>query len=281
MSPDPETAEPAGAAPELGAAPAAPPPPGQKAGAARRHSDHAWMAHIQSLLVTIVIAVFVITFLVQAFEIPSESMEDTLLIGDYLLVDKTHYAPAGIWDHILPYSDVRRQEIVVFRYPLHPADHFVKRVIGLPGDHVRLWHRRVYVNGQPLNEPYVVYKDSFPDQFRDNFPNGYADSPQANPRWRVELHRNVVNGELVVPPDCYFVMGDNRNQSADSRYWGFVPRQNIIGRPLLIHWSVRNHAGGDDGAPSWDMNDKLSTWWRILVHPQRELRWRRMFRLVR
>jgi len=242
-------------------------------------NDREWMAQLQSFVLTIVIAVFVITFLVQAFEIPSESMEDTLLIGDYLLVDKAHYAPGGIWRYLLPYREIRRGEIIVFRYPVHPEEHFVKRVIGLPGDRVRLLHRHVYVNDQLLNEPYVVFKESFPDPFRDDFPNTLADSPQTDPRWRVQLHRDVVNGELVVPPDHYFVMGDNRNQSADSRYWGLVPRENIIGRPLLIHWSVRNDS--DDGAQTLDSNDKLSSWWKMLVHPLRDLRWHRMFRLVR
>src|SRR5271166_1434344 len=107
------------------------------------------VSSLQSLMGTVVIAIFVITFIVQAFQIPSESMENTLLIGDYLLVDKVHYANGGAWDKLLPYADIRRGEIIVFRYPVHPSQHFVKRVIALPGDHVRLVNKQVWVNGKP------------------------------------------------------------------------------------------------------------------------------------
>src|SRR5213594_414763 len=116
-----------------------------------------WTTSLQSLLATVVIAVFVITFVVQAFQIPSESMQNTLLIGDYLLVDKTRYRGAGSWDWLMPYRQVRRGDIIVFRYPVHPTQHFVKRVVGVPGDRVRLINRQVYVNGNPLQEPYVRY----------------------------------------------------------------------------------------------------------------------------
>ena len=110
-----------------------------------------WLISLQSLLTTVVIAVFVITFIIQAFQIPSESMENTLLIGDYLLVDKFCYGGSGgFLDHILPYRTVHRGDIVVFHYPVHPSEHFVKRVVGVPGDRVRLMNRRVYVNGVPV-----------------------------------------------------------------------------------------------------------------------------------
>src|SRR5213080_5445833 len=112
-----------------------------------------WTTSLQSLLATVVIAVFVITFIVQAFQIPSESMENTLLIGDYLLVDKLRYG-GSMWDHIMPYRPVRRGDVIVFRYPVNPTQHFVKRVVGVPGDRVRLLNRQVYVNGIPLQEPY-------------------------------------------------------------------------------------------------------------------------------
>src|SRR2546422_10837475 len=129
-----------------------------------------WTTSLQSLLATVVMAVFVITFIVQAFQIPSESMENTLLIGDYLLVDKLRYGGGEFWDHLMPYRPVRRGDIIVFRYPVNPTQHFVKRVVGVPGDRVRLINRRVYVNGVGLAEPYVHYNSRRHDVFRGEFP---------------------------------------------------------------------------------------------------------------
>jgi len=230
-------------------------------------------------MITVAIAAFVITFLVQAFTIPSESMEDTLLIGDYLLVDKVPFGGGGAWDAIMPYRKIRRGDMIVFRPPAHPEMHFVKRVIGLPGERVKLLRRRVYVNGQPISEPYVVFKPSYPDPFRDNFPNGNAVSPEMSARWHSQMKRWVENGELIVPEGMYFVMGDNRNQSSDSRYWGFVPRENIIGRPWLIYWSVAGRLDdADEELPASD--DKLSGWQRLATNIE-NLRWNRMLRLVK
>src|SRR6478609_6517955 len=127
------------------------------------------VSSLQSLLATVVIAVFVITFIVQAFQIPSESMENTLLIGDYLLVDKLHFGDDGFWGHLLPYEPVKRGDIIVFHYPVHPIEHFVKRVVAVPGDRVRLINRKVYVNGVAATEPYVHYSRPH-DPFRDEFP---------------------------------------------------------------------------------------------------------------
>ncbi|HUO59753.1 MAG TPA: signal peptidase I [Candidatus Acidoferrales bacterium] len=241
----------------------------------------AWLGSLQSLFVTVTIAVFVITFLVQAFTIPSESMEDTLLIGDYLLVDKVHFGGGGHWDAFMPYRPIRRGDMIVFRPPAHPEMHFVKRVIGLPGERMKLLHRRVYINGQPINEPYVVFKPSFPDPFRDNFPNGNAVSPEMTARWHSQMKKWVENGELIVPEGMYFVMGDNRNQSSDSRYWGFVPRENVIGRPWLIYWSVAGRASDDADEDVRASDDKLSGWQQRLAADVQNLRWNRMLRLVR
>ena len=223
------------------------------------------------------IAVFVITFIVQAFQIPSESMENTLLIGDYLLVDKVHYASGGIWGHILPYSDIRRFEIIVFRYPVHPAQHFVKRVIGIPGDHIRLVNKQVYVNGNPVREPYVVYHSPVPDAYRDDFPAANFISPNEEADWLKAMRDVVRNGELIVPPDKYFVLGDNRDESLDSRYWGFVPRANVIGRPLVIYWSFRQD--DPDDAPAAD--GKLSRLAGVFVRLYHDTRWNRTLRLIR
>src|SRR6185437_15654869 len=128
-----------------------------------------WLPTIQSLLGNVVIAIFVITFAVQAFQIPSESMENTLLIGDYLLVDKLCYGEPKR-EFLLPYRPVQRDDIIVFRYPVNPQEHFVKRVIGVPGDHIKLVNGRVYVNGSALNEPYVRHTATFAHDFRDQFP---------------------------------------------------------------------------------------------------------------
>lgn len=230
-----------------------------------------------SLAGTVVIALFVITFLVQAFEIPSPSMENTLKVGDYLLVDKVHYAAGGRWGHILPYSPIRRGDIIVFRFPVQPAQHFVKRVIGLPGDRIRLIDKRVYVNGQPLDEPYARHIKRDVDVFRDYFPNFGASSTDVNPRWWMAMHNYVHGGELVVPPGHFFVLGDNREDSEDSRYWGFVPRENIVGQPLLIYWSM---GGAERGAAIGD--DKLSgSAVSSVLHLFSDTRWERTLRLVK
>jgi signal peptidase I len=186
--------------------------------------------------VTIILLLFGTTTLVQAFVIPTGSMEDTLLIGDHLLVDKLAYAPPGpITKYLLPYEPVKRGDIIVFRYPVDIRQTFVKRVIGVPGDHIRLENKVVWLNGHKLNEPYRYNKTDYFDSYRDNFPGDpnmhISESAQEM------LSNNVQNGEVVVPPNHYFAMGDNRDSSLDSRYWGFVPRENIIGKPLIIYWS--------------------------------------------
>ena len=198
------------------------------------------VSSLQSLLATVVIAVFVITFIVQAFQIPSESMENTLLIGDYLLVDKLRYGGGSFSDLFMPYRQVQRGDVIVFRYPMHPTQHFVKRVVGVPGDRVRLINRQVYVNGHPLQEPYVRYSSGMHDTFRDEFPRLNLPVPGLEGGWWLEMKKLVEDDELIIPQGNYFVLGDNRDESLDSRYWGFVPQENVIGRPLLIYWSVRN-----------------------------------------
>jgi signal peptidase I len=247
----------------------------------RRHADRhsGWPESFQSLLGTVVIAVFVVTFVVQAFQIPSESMENTLLIGDYLLVDKLHFGNDGFWGHFLPYRKVKHGDIVVFHYPIHPSEHFVKRVIGIPGDRVRMIDGRVYVNGKLNIEPYARY--SRPNDggiealFRDDFPR--IDLPVAglNGAWWLEMRKMVDNGQLIVPEGNYFVMGDNRDDSLDSRYWGFVPAENIVGRPLVIYWSMRSP---ENNYPA-DGN-KLARFVYAMSHLVQITRWDRALRLV-
>jgi signal peptidase I len=194
-----------------------------------RQFVHEWSLNILILL-------FGTTTLVQAFIVPTPSMDTTVMVGDHLLVDKLSYAPAGaIGKHLLPYTEPKRGDVIVFRYPMDISQNYVKRVMGVPGDHIRVRDKVVYLNGQPLTEPYTQHV--FPDiePYRDNFP-AQPSGPVADRALRM-LAANVVNGELVVPPENYFAMGDNRDNSLDSRYWGFVPRENIIGKPLVIFWS--------------------------------------------
>ena len=235
------------------------------------------MVSLQSLLSTVVIAVFVITFVVQAFQIPSESMENTLLIGDYLLVDKLRYGGGSFWDHAIPYRQVRRGDIVVFHYPVNPAQHFVKRVVGVPGDRVRLIKGQVYVNGNPLTEPYVRRSSFVPDVYRDDFPQP-MDVPGETANWSQQMKRWTEDKQLIIPEDSYFVLGDNRDESLDSRYWGFVPRENIIGRPLLIYWSVRSV--NDDLSAASKPGDKLYHFAYVVSHLFQITRWDRTFRLI-
>ena len=194
--------------------------------------------YLESLVVTVILALFGTTFLIQAFKIPSSSMEDTLLIGDHLMVDKVGYGPGGMWNWLLPYTDVQRDQIIVFRYPLDPTTYFVKRIIGVPGDHIRLENKEVYRNGERLQQDFVVHKDGSFNNFRDSFPDFYAGA--GFPEWMEDYKNYVKNGEIVVPEGRYFVMGDNRDMSSDSRYWGFVPRENIVGKPLLLYWSFES-----------------------------------------
>jgi signal peptidase I len=186
--------------------------------------------------ITAILFLFLITTLVQGFVIPTVSMEDTLLRGDHLLVDKLSYGPPGILSkYLLPYREVRRGDIVVFRWPVDIRQNYVKRVIGVPGDRIRIANKALYLNGKPLDEPYAVHKSAYTDSYRDNFP---ADPNVRLPEPALQmLERDVQGTEIVVPPGNYFAMGDNRDNSADSRYWGFVPRANIVGKPLLIWWS--------------------------------------------
>jgi signal peptidase I len=198
------------------------------------------ISSLQSLMGTVVIAIFVITFIVQAFQIPSESMENTLLVGDYLLVNKLCYGGSGPGDHLMPYQKIRRGDIVVFHYPVDPQQHFVKRVIGLPGDRLRMVNKKVLINGKAMEEPYVRFLEPANNLYRDDFPRTDIPAPNMEGSWWLQMRKLVEDGELIVPQGHYFVMGDNRDDSQDSRYWGFVPQENIIGRPLLIYWSVQD-----------------------------------------
>src|SRR5882724_11163294 len=191
---------------------------------------------LASLAAVLVTGLFIITFVMQAFEIPSSSMEDTLLIGDHVFVNRVQFAPKSSWvGPLLPYRDPRRNEIVVFLHPdpQYAGTYVVKRIIGVPGDKIHLRNGTVYRNGEALDEPYVLHdRDNASDSYRNNFPAvPGSDGDGLSVNWLVDLPTHVQGEDLVVPPDSYFAMGDHRGVSLDSRYWGFIPRENVIGRP--------------------------------------------------
>lgn len=236
-----------------------------------------FLASLAGVLVT---GLFIITFVLQAFAIPSSSMEDTLLIGDHLFVNREQFAPATHWmGSLMPYRDVHRNDIAVFLSPEQPGLFLVKRIMGVPGDRIHLRDGVVYRNGEKLNEPYVRHKLSNYDPYRDNFP-AVAPSEMYNVRnekWTQEMPAHVEGGDIVVPPDSYFAMGDNRDLSYDSRYWGFIPRKNLIGHPMFIYWSFVTPSD------QYEMNswgDRMGFLVHIVVHFFDETRWSRTFRLV-
>lgn len=225
-------------------------------------------------VITVLLLLFLTTMLVQAFVIPTGSMEDSLLIGDHLLVDKMAYSPSGpVSKYILPYEEPKRGDIIVFRYPTDIQQTFVKRCMGVPGDHIRIVNKVVYLNGHPLTEPYKVNKTDYIEDYRDNFPS--EPNVTLEPGAVKMLENNVVNGEVVVPPGHYFAMGDNRDSSWDSRFWGFVPRQNIIGKPLIIYWSY-DRPSDELNSNSVSLHDALD----LATHFFGKTRWRRSFQLI-
>jgi signal peptidase I len=221
----------------------------------------------------ILILLFGTTTLVQAFIVPTPSMDTTVKVGDHLLVDKLSYAPSDSFSrHLLPYTEPKRGDIIVFRWPMDISQNYVKRCMGLPGDRIKVVDKDVYLNGKKLVEPYVHHEGSRIEIYRDNFPS--EPYGPVYDRARKMIAENVVNGELVVPEGNYFAMGDNRDNSSDSRYWGFVPRENIIGKPLVIFWSY--------DAPTADWVDYNANHFIDLAKNFfTKTRWERTLKLVR
>jgi signal peptidase I len=253
---------------------------------ASTHSRAAWVWHhmptlpeaLASLLGTVVVALFLLTFVVQPFLIPSESMEHTLLVGDFLLVNKQVYAPAGNFiDHLLPYRQVQRGDVVVFHYPEDPKRYLVKRVVGLPGDRLHIEDGRVTLNGELLSEPYVSFEPAPPNPFRDNFPARIYTDPAVDPAWWKQMQSLTHDGELTVPADKYFMLGDNRNHSYDSRSWGLVSRQAIVARPLVIYFSLTRPSATDIQQAA---DDRLGHDRELSARLIGFARWKRIFRVV-
>lgn len=224
-----------------------------------------------SMICTLVAAFFVLTFNVQAFEIPSGSMEPTLLVGDHLLVDRSDVEPQA-QTRLLPHHVIKDGDILVFLSPAQPELHLVKRIVGVPGDSLRLQHGALIRNGQRINEPYVISNGTYVP-YRDDFPSVQPnDADGLTPAWETELRSHIHGEEIVVPAGKYFAMGDNRDNSYDSRFWGFVPEQNIIGRPLLIYWSFEESA---DEYLKTSPSERLAHTSRVILHFFDETRWNR------
>lgn len=222
--------------------------------------------YFESIVIAVILALFIRTFIVQAFKIPTGSMENNLLIGDHLLVNKFVYGPtlASIEDGVLPIKDIARGDVVVFKYPEEPERDFIKRVIGLPGETLEVRQKRVYIDGKLLEEPYVHYLE-----------------PPATPsaeteRTSFDLRERY--GPVTIPAGHYFMMGDNRDNSQDSRYWGFLPREFIKGKALVIYWSYDSE--GDDYVEGGFVG-AVKRIGSVAVHFFTKTRWGRMFDQIR
>jgi len=238
---------------------------------------HEVLILMQNTLTFLVGALFILTFIAQPYRIPSGSMKNTLLVGDFLLVNKVIFAKPGPWHSLLAYEPVQLDDVIVFHYPMDYSLHLVKRVIGVPGSKVRLHQGHVYVDDRLLTEPYALYITAYPNTFRDEFPAPVYTDPGVSTRWWMQMSLDVHNGELVIPPGDYFVLGDNRNDSLDSRYWGFVPRNNIVGQPFLVYFSVLSSSRSEiTGVPSDRLTHEQS-WWNDLAGAAR---WSRILHVI-
>ena len=233
-----------------------------------------------SICSILVIGLFALTFLFQNFMIPSSSMEKTLLVGDHVMVDRVTLAPPAHWAPFVHYRNIRRGDIIVFFKPGYPDLYLVKRVIGIPGDHLHLRDGVVYLNGKPQIEPQTAKIDySNYSPYRDDFPAvPPAEASEVEPTWSAELPQRVQGGDLVVPEGRYFAMGDNRPMSLDSRYWGFVPRENIVGRPLFNYWSFVTSEGQEYKTSA---GDRASFFAHTVIHFFDQTRWNRTLHLIR
>jgi signal peptidase I len=222
--------------------------------------------YFESIVIAVILALFIRTFVVQAFKIPTGSMEENLLIGDHLLVNKFIFGPteSRIERALLPLGTIKRRDVLVFKYPEEPDRDFIKRVIGLPGETVEVREKKVYINGQALDEPYAHYLQpvSVPSELHEVTSIDVRDH----------------YGPVTVPPDQYFMMGDNRDNSADSRYWGFLRRDYIKGKALIIYWSYESGREDyqDEGTAA-----TIKGMGSVFVHFFTRTRWDRMLHQIR
>jgi signal peptidase I len=222
--------------------------------------------YFESIVIAVILALFVRTFVVQAFKIPTGSMENNLLIGDHLLVNKFVFAPSAsrLERALLPMGTIHRRDVIVFKYPVDPSRDFIKRVIGLPGETLEVRDKKVFINGTALVEPYAHYLDptTTPTEYREVTSSDVRDH----------------FGPVVVPPDQYFMMGDNRDNSADSRFWGCLQRDLIKGKALVIYWSYEaDREDYQDQGTTAALKDLAS----VFVHFFTRTRWDRMLHQIR
>ena len=244
---------------------------------------------VASICSVLVVGLFILTFLAQNFVIPSGSMENTLLVGDHLVVDRITLAPEAKWMPLVRYRKPRRGDVVVFIKPV-PDDidgkpqylFLVKRLIGVPGDHIHLRDGIVFINGVaqaqpkdgkdiPANPGEKVFLDEFP-----TIPP--AMDASATEEWAVDSPKHIVHGDLIVPPGKYFMMGDDRHNSLDSRYWGFVPRENIVGRPMFNYWSF---VSSEDQLEQTGIGANLAWMVHVVLRFIPDTRWARTLHVVR
>jgi signal peptidase I len=243
---------------------------------------------LASICSVLVVGLFILTFLGQNYVIPSGSMEKTLLVGDHLLVDRITLAPPAKWMPLVRYRAPRRGDIVVFIKPVPDLDAdgkpdfltLVKRLIGVPGDHIRLHDGIVSINGVAQEQPHA--EPTTPEnhaEFLDEFPS-IAPTPEigATEAWSVDFPKHLETGDLVVPPGMYFMMGDHRHNSLDSRFWGFVPRENIVGRPLFNYWSIETP---EDQYRNAGIGDTVARMGHVALHFFTETRWSRTFKRMK
>ncbi len=244
-----------------------------------------------SICGVLVVGLFILTFLAQNFVIPSGSMQNTLLVGDHLVVDRITLAPSSKWMPLVHYREPQRGDIVVFIKPSPEPEpdtdgkpqylFLVKRLIGVPGDHVHLRNGIVIINGVAQSQPHAqpTTSENHTD-FLDEFPSvpPYPQPGGATESWSVDFPNHVENGDLVVPPGMYFMMGDNRHDSLDSRFWGFVPRANIVGRPLFNYWSFNTP---ESEYEQTGILNRVAWMAHVALHFFTETRWSRTLHLVR
>jgi signal peptidase I len=236
-----------------------------------------------SYLMIAAVWLFVMTFVFQNFFIPSSSMASTILVGDHVLAERVLAAPATSWAPFVPYRQIHRGDVIVFYKPLEEkGSHMtlVKRVVGVPGDRIHLRNGVVFLNGVAQAEPHTAKPgpDRPYDAYVNDFPSVAADNePDVSAVWSLSLPSAMEGDDVVVPPGKYFAMGDNRTNSVDSRYWGFVPRENIIGRPLFVYWSIKTPESSDTDVA---LTEQAQSTAHELLHFFSDTRWSRTFHRI-